>query len=91
MINDNKIMYKLNQLNDKSLAKYRYRQKQNLWAILKTTVSHTRSLNLVSNSGYFPQVGLCEATRCPGEALNLCAKFSKLLFLSASSLSLCEI
>ena len=84
VVNGNKIMHKF---NDKSLAKYRYKQKQNLWATLKTTVSSTQSPNLVSNSCYFPQVGLFEATRCPGEALNLCAKFSKFLFLSVSSLS----
>ena len=50
--------------------------------------------NLVSNSSYFPQVGLCYRSSwiaCPGEALNLCAKFSKFLFLSVSSLSLSEI
>ena len=37
---------------------------------------------------------LVDQGRCPGEALNLCAKFSKFLFplfLSASSLSLSEI
>ena len=88
--NDNNIMYKF---NDKSLAKYRCKQKQNLWATLKATVSPTLSPNLVSNS-YIFLVGLCQATRCPGEALNLCAKFSKFLiplFLSASSLSLSEI
>ena len=88
--NDNNIMYKF---NDKSLAKYRYKQKQNLWATLKTTVSSTQSPNLVSNC-YIFLVSLCEATRCPGEALNWCAKFSKFLiplFLSASSLSLSEI
>ena len=28
---------------------------------LKTTVCSTQSQNLVSNSSYFPQVGLCEA------------------------------
>ena len=38
VINGNKIMDKF---NDKSLAKYRYKQKQNLWATLKTTVSST--------------------------------------------------
>ena len=88
--NDNKIMYKF---DDESLAKCRYKQKQILLATLKTTVSSTQSPNLVSNS-YIFLVGLCEATRCPGEALNLCAKFSKFLiplFLSASSSSLSEI
>ena len=49
------------------------------------------SPNLVGNSCYVPQVGLCEAPGCPAEALNLCAKFSKFLVLSASSLSLSEI
>ena len=42
----------------------------------------------------FPQDGLCYRSSwmaCPGEALNLCAKFSKFLFLSVSSLSLSEI
>ena len=38
VVNGNKIMHKF---NDKSLAKYRYKQKQNLWATLKTTVSST--------------------------------------------------
>ena len=56
--------------------------KQNLWATFKTTVRSTQSPNLVSNSCYFPQVGLCEAPGFPGEALNLSVKFSKLLFLT---------
>ena len=61
---DNKSMYKF---TDKSLAKYQYNQKLNLWVTLKTTVSSTQTPNLVSNSCYFPQVGLWKATRCPGE------------------------
>ena len=70
----------MHKVNDKSLARQRYEQKQNLWATLITTVSSTQSPNLVSNSCYFRQGGLCEARSCRGEALNLYAQFSKLLF-----------
>ena len=56
--NDKKITYKF---NDKSSARYRCKDMQNLWATLETTVCSTQSQNLVSNSSYFPQVGLCEA------------------------------
>ena len=38
--NDNKIMH---MFNDESLARYRYKQKQNLSATLKTIVSSTQS------------------------------------------------
>ena len=89
--NEDKIMYKF---NDKNLARYRYKQKQNLWNLWTTLVCSTQWLNLVSDSSYFPQVGLCDRSSrvgCSGEALNLCAKFSKFLFLSMSSLSLSEI
>ena len=52
-------MYKF---NDKGLARYRYKQKQNPWNLLAVLVCSTQSPNLVSNSSYFPQaVGLCEA------------------------------
>ena len=86
--NDNKIMYKF---NDKGIARYRYKQKQTPWNLWATLVCSSQSPNLVRNSSYFPQVGLCE--RPPdrmfrsGEALNLYAKFSKILFLSVSFLS----
>ena len=52
------------------------------WA---TLVYSTQSPNLVSNIPHFPQVKL--PVGCPGEALNLCTKFSKFLFLSVSSLA----
>ena len=45
--NDNKIMYKF---NDRSLARYRYKQNQN------PSTSH-QTLSVI----YFPQDGLCEA------------------------------
>ena len=38
--NDNKIMH---MFNDESLVRYRYKQKQNLSATLKTIVSSTQS------------------------------------------------
>ena len=87
-----KITYKF---NDKSLARYRYKQKQNVWNLWATLVCSTQSPNLVTYSSYFRQVvGLCDRSSrigCPGEALNLCAKFSKFIFLSVSSLSSSEI
>ena len=84
-------MYKF---NDKSLGRYRYKQKQSLWNFWATLECSTQWPNLVSNSSCFPQVGLCDRSSqiaCPGEALNLRTKFSKFLFLSVSSLSLSEI
>ena len=48
-------MYKF---NDKSLA--RYKQKQTPWNLWATLVCSSQSPNLVRNSSYFPQVGLCE-------------------------------
>ena len=75
----NKIMYKF---NDKSLARCRYKQKKSpqktrprlhLYALL----SH-QTLSVIAP--IFLKLVF-------GEALNLCAKFSKFLFLSASSLS----
>ena len=53
-------MYKF---NDKSLARYRYKQKQNLsaYTLENGFILSTQSPNLVSNSPYLPQVGLCEA------------------------------
>ena len=56
------------------------------WA---TLVCSTQSPNLVINSSCFPQLSWSlRSSRmgCPGEGLNLCAKFSEFLFLSASSL-----
>ena len=53
--NDNKIMYKF---NDRSLARYRYKQNQNPSTRLDLydLVSH-QTLSVI----YFPQDGLCEA------------------------------
>ena len=72
-----KITYKF---NDKSLARYRYKQKQNVWNLRATLVCSTQSPNLVTYSSYFRQVvGLCDRSSrigCPGEALNSSLKLS---------------
>ena len=71
--NDNKIIYKF---NDKSLARCRYKQKQNLWNLSATLVCSTQSPSRVSNSSYFLSSSSwslwSSRIRCPGEALNLC-------------------
>ena len=83
--NDNKIKQ---EFNDKTLAWYRYKQKKNLWATFQTTVHSTQSQNLVSKLIAAISIKLVFVKLPPGQALNLCVKFSKFLFLTASSLSL---
>ena len=71
-----------------TLAWYRYKQKKNLWATFQTTVHSTQSQNLVSKLIAAISIKLVFVKLPPGQALNLCVKFSKFLFLTASSLSL---
>ena len=44
-------------------------------------------MSLIETGDLFEGGGPATQARCPGEALNLCPKFSESLFLSVSSLS----